>query len=258
MSGTKKRLHVHIPYRMLVEELPKVLDMGLNPEVFLDAETLDNIDLKEVREVSSALSDRGLFTTIHGPFMELSPGAPDGRVRMATVDRFNQTLDVAERLRPRAIVLHGGFDDRHFDGDVDVWLNESLKTWPEIAARAERLDTVIAVENIFEEEPTPLRRLIDSIASSAFGVCIDVGHLKLFSKVSLEEWFKTINNDIKELHIHDNHGTTDEHLAIGEGDIDFDLFFSLVTAHAEDPIYTIEPHGEEALKRALKAVQRYL
>lgn len=258
MSADKRRLHVHIPYKMLLEKFSKILDMGLNPEVFFDAEALDSVDMGEVEGVSAALSERGLSSTIHGPYMELSPGAPDERVRLATVDRLNQTLDVAERLSPKAIVLHAAYDDRHFDGDVDWWLSNSLKTWPEIAKRAEQLKLVIAAENIFEVEPSPLRRLVDAVASPAFGVCIDAGHLKLFSKVPLEDWFSTLNKDIKELHIHDNHGQADEHLAIGEGDIDFPLFFSLVKAHSKDAIHTIEPHGEDALERALKAVTPYL
>jgi sugar phosphate isomerase/epimerase len=74
----------------------------------------------------------------------------------------------------------------------------------------------------------------------------------------MSEWFEAIGERVVELHIHDNNGRRDEHLPIGDGRIDFKEFFGLVARHSNDPIFTIEPHGEEALQRGLKALEPYL
>ena len=83
-------------------------------------------------------------------------------------------------------------------------------------------------ENIFEEAPETLRMLVKEINSPNLGVCFDTGHFNLFSKVPLEKWFEEIGDNIIEVHLHDNTGSNDDHLGIGDGNIDFDLFFSLL------------------------------
>jgi sugar phosphate isomerase/epimerase len=252
------RIQVHIPYRMLCKRLEEVVSAGLNPEIFLDGITLDHVTSGELREVSEVFHANGRTITVHGPYMDLSPGGADEKVRLATVDRYRQTFEAAKELRPRAVVLHGGYDERRFDGDVSLWLGQSLKTWPEFIKEAERLNTVIAVENIFDDGPAPLKALVESLSSPNFRICLDAGHLKLFSEASMEEWFSEIGGFIAEVHIHDNRGKIDDHLPLGDGIIDFQLFFRLLKNHTRDPIYTIELHGEEVLWRGVKALRKYL
>ncbi len=74
----------------------------------------------------------------------------------------------------------------------------------------------------------------------------------------MEEWFSRIGGRIKEVHLHDNRGRYDAHMPMGEGEIDFSRFFSLLASHPGEPLYTIEPHGEDALWRGLEAAARYL
>jgi sugar phosphate isomerase/epimerase len=252
------QIHVHIPYRMLIRRLDEVLRAGLNPEIFLDGDALDSTSPDELKRVSGAFHERGRTITIHGPYMDLSPGGADEKVRRATVERYRQTFEAASYLRPGAIVLHGGWDERRFDGDVELWLNQSLKTWPEFIKEAERLGTKIAVENIFDERPGPLKSLIESLLSPNFRICLDAGHLNIFSEVSMDEWFREIGAFVAEVHLHDNNGERDYHLPVGAGRVDFEKFFALLREYAREPIYTIEPHGEHALWRALEAVARFL
>ncbi|MDH4226304.1 MAG: sugar phosphate isomerase/epimerase [Deltaproteobacteria bacterium] len=250
----------HVPYRMLVERIDDVVFMGLNPEVYLDADSLDSAKSDDVKRVSAMLKENGLRTTVHGPFMELSPGSPDPKVRDVSRDRFLQAIEVAAPLSPVRIVLHAAYDSRRFDGDVGLWLEGSKKTWPGAIKAAKAANTVIALENVFEEGPGPMKALMDAFTDDAenFGVCIDAGHLNIFSEASTSTWFSEVGNRVREVHLHDNHGSVDEHLPIGEGVIDFKFFFSHLRKHAIDYVHTIEPHGEEILKRALAAVRQFV
>jgi sugar phosphate isomerase/epimerase len=49
-------------------------------------------------------------------------------------------------------------------------------------------------------------------------------------------------------------GVHDDHLAIGEGVLDFDSLFSWLYAHGKTPILTLEPHAEEAVIPALEGL----
>lgn len=252
------KVQVHLPWHALVDKLDDIVRARINPEVFLDGNALDSALPEDLKMVRERLHDAGLGVTMHGPYMDLSPGAVDERIRLATVERYDQVFGAIEHLRPKNVVLHACYDDRRFDGDKALWLRQSLKTWPQFVKRAEELGTIIAVENIFEETPDTLRSLVEEINSPNMGVCIDSGHLNLFSTVDMEEWFKELGRYIVEVHMHDNFGKVDDHLPIGEGKIDFRLFLKLLGEHSKDPVLTIEPHGERTMWRAIEAIKKFL
>ncbi|HUJ70463.1 MAG TPA: TIM barrel protein, partial [Syntrophorhabdales bacterium] len=51
--------------------------------------------------------------------------------------------------------------------------------------------------------------------------CFDTGHFNLFTAVPLEGWLGPLRQRLKEFHIHDNHGKSDEHLPVGQGTFPF-------------------------------------
>jgi sugar phosphate isomerase/epimerase len=253
-----ERLFAHIPYQFLRDNLPLVIERRINPEVFLPAEILDTLIPEELAAIAAGLAENRLHATIHGPFMDLNPGSDEPLLRQATLKRYQQALDAAEILKPRVMVLHPGFDQWRYGGDVEGWLDRSIASWQPIVAHAERIGCVIAVENIFEEEPSTLRALLEEFASPNLRHCFDVGHWNLFAKMGMEEWFAELGPFIAETHIHDNAGQKDDHAPIGEGNIDFELFFSLMARYAPDAALTIEAHSREALERALVNIRRFL
>lgn len=255
----KDHVQVHIPYPVLMERLKEVLEVGLNPEVYFSADSLDDYRLAEIRSLKTALDKRGLRVTIHGPYMDMSPGGPDEKVRGATVERFEQVFQIASILRPRAIVFHPGYDRRRFDGNEGLWLKQSLKTWPLFVEKASGLGTIIALENVFEETPDTIKALVEGVGSRNLRVCFDPGHSNVFSKTPIGEWLKALGSYIVEFHLHDNLGENDDHLAIGDGGIDFKRFFKMLKRYTRDePIYTIEAHTEEALWKGLRNLEEIL
>lgn len=241
-----------------MDRFDSVLWDGICPEVYLDGGGLDSALPEDLRRIREEFAARGQGVTMHGPYSEINPGSANEEIRERTVLRFKRVFEVLEDLRPMTVVLHAGYSERKFRGDEALWLSQSLKTWPPFVKEAERLGVVIAVENIFEKTPRTLKALVDSIGSPNFGVCIDSGHLNVFSTVEMEEWFSALGPRIAEVHIHDNNGSADDHLPVGEGQIDFPLFFSLLEKYAADPVYTIEPHGDEVMRRAIKAIRKFL
>jgi sugar phosphate isomerase/epimerase len=187
--------------------------------------------------------------------MDLSPGAVDLRVREITLKRFSDTLDVAEILMPEVVVFHSGYDRWKFDGRVEIWLEGSLETWRPINERASEMGVKIAVENIFEDDPWHLTLLAKEMDSDNFGICFDTGHFNLFSKLPLSEWLGIIKPYIKELHLHDNFRYADDHLAIGDGDFDFETMFREL--QGIDCVHTIEAHNVEDVKKSMERLKDY-
>jgi len=258
MDKESEKIQVHLPYPLLIARFTEVLGLGINPEVYIDGSDLTGPSREFLIKVSDEFTARGLRITQHGPYLGLNPADPDEQKRRFTVKKYREAFSAAEAMGSSAIVLHAGYAKKRYKGDVDRWLECAMKTWPEFVKRAEDSGIIIAAENILEREPAPLLRLVEELNSPNFRLCIDSGHLNIFSKAPFELWFKTLGPYIAELHLHDNSGNTDEHLPLGEGSIDFSGYFRLLRKYKVRPIYTIEPHNEEAFPKAIKAARSFI
>jgi sugar phosphate isomerase/epimerase len=251
-------IHVNVPYSMLLQRIDFAIKNRINPEIYFSAEDLDACQEKEAKQLAEILHQNGLHITLHGPFMDLSPGGVDKRIKEVTLDRFTKVIELALLFKPKAIVFHPGYEKWKFDGNVKLWLESSLQTWRPLVKEAEELGLTLAIENVFEESPDPLKALLGEINSPHFRFCFDTGHHHVFSKTPLPLWIETLSEHLTEVHLHDNHTEMDEHLPVGEGNFDFDQFFKLLSQYGLNLIYTLEPHEEAHLWRGLEAVKKYI
>ncbi|MBN2654419.1 MAG: sugar phosphate isomerase/epimerase [Nitrospirae bacterium] len=213
-----------------------------NLEIYFGSSYISSITKNDITHLKKLLSYNPTLS-FHAPFMDLSPGAIDPDIKRITLQRFHQTLDFAEILKPISIVFHSGYEKWKYSLQIDPWMSNSLPVWREINSRASDIGTKVAIENIFEEEPTNLKMLAEEINSGNFGICFDTGHFNLFSTESLEHWIEMIGRHIVELHIHDNDKSSDQHRPIGYGDFNFEKFFGLI--RSINPVHTIEAHTPE-------------
>lgn len=251
-------LCAHVPWPRLAEHRDYLLEQLINPELYLPADALDSLDWELLKRFAADLSGKGLACTIHATFMDLNPGSIDRAVRETTRQRVEQTLDVAAVLQPRVIVFHPGYSRLTYGSAVETWVNNSVAFWQAHLSRIREIGCKVALENIFEEEPSTLRQVLDRINDPSVGHCFDSGHFNMFATVSLQEWFGVLGDRIVESHLHDNHGQADEHLPVGEGQIDFGLVTSLLKRYAPDAVWTLEAHSRERLERARVNIQQYL
>ncbi len=247
-------IHVHIPFPKLRDFFEMIRLRRYDLEIYFSAAVLDQIERHDLDELLERLDWRPQLT-LHAPFMDLNPGAVDPMVRSVTQVRFRQLLNVAAVLKPRAVVFHAAYDRWRYSGRKDVWLDNSIETWRKVMDTASKIGLRVAVENVFDDEPSALRMLIDKIDSRDFGFCFDTGHFNLFSSVPLERWFEELGRHLLEVHLHDNDGSADSHWALGKGTVDFHRFFGLMNSHAPVPVYTIEAHDKDDIETSLERVK---
>jgi sugar phosphate isomerase/epimerase len=251
-------LHIHLPYRQLESRLNVFLENRQNAEIAFKGQDLDQLDPDLIERTAEGFSNAGLSLTVHAPFFDLNPGALDPYVFEATSTRYRQTLAVADRLGAKLIVFHPGYEYWKYGGRSKLWLDASIDFWPPIVALAEELDINLAVENIYETGPETLAQLLDYIDSPRLGHCFDVGHWRLFSDLPLGTWFKALSKRMIHLHLHDNSGKGDDHLPIGEGDINFEQLFKLIDGLSKPPSITLEARSQDGAERSLDNLQPYL
>ncbi|MBN2438189.1 MAG: sugar phosphate isomerase/epimerase [Deltaproteobacteria bacterium] len=253
MQEILQKIQVHVPYYLLREKmLPRVLREGINPEIGFNHRDLDCFQEADFRETAGRIAGSGLSVTFHAPFMDLRPGALDPRIRQVSLDRLRRVFDLIPWFRPRCVVCHASFDERYYAAAEAQWLENSLGTWRILLDCVRETETIIALENVYERTPEPLKRLLDALASPQVRFCFDAGHANAFGSAPLSLWIETLGDLLGEIHIHDNHGTADEHLPVGEGNFPFRALFAMVRERNLKPILTVESHSEKGLRRMLE------
>ncbi len=68
----------------------------------------------------------------------------------------------------------------------------------------------------------------------------------------MDQWVRIMAPYLVEVHLHDNAGSRDDHLPMGEGNIDFPSLFRLIRRHVRvKPLYSLEPGREEDLEPSI-------
>ncbi|GAB4362980.1 MAG: sugar phosphate isomerase/epimerase [Deltaproteobacteria bacterium] len=254
-------IHSTVPFPLLEEPetIPLLARCGVGPEIYLSAGTLDALIPSRVEAAAAALAAAGIGSlTLHGPFEDLSPGARDEEARRLTVRRFREAIGIAGLLRARGVVLHGGYSEWLYDFRPDLWLEPARRTFSEAAEAAERADTNLYLENVFDEVPDHLLRLREAVSSPRIGFCFDPGHATLFSRLPVQKWVEALAPALGEMHLHDNRGLRDDHLPAGEGTINLRGVVLAARDEGTRPILTVEPHRREHFPRAVDGLRAIL
>lgn len=208
-----------------MKQLLKNPGTGLESIEFSISENLDHLDQK-LQAYEKRLAYMGYpELTLHGPFLDLNPAAFDSMVAEATRTRYEQSYLAAKKLGAKKLILHTCFLP-------DVYM---IPGWADRVADfyrrflADKDDTVqILLENVLDPYPTPVWDIAAQLAHPAVGLCLDVGHANCYSEVAMSEWCRILEGKVRHLHVHDNDGTKDAHLALGEGTIPAEPFIPLL------------------------------
>lgn len=254
-------IHSTVPFQMI--EAREILEMlaghAVGPEIYLSAATLDGLSPSRAEAASDAVRSAGLRSvTFHAPFEDLWPGARDEEIRRLTVRRLRQAIDLAPLFRPTGIVMHGGYFDWLFDFDPDRWLAPATRTFAELAEAADGAGVDLFLENVFDDVPDHLLRLRAAVGSERLGFCFDPGHASLFSRLPVQKWIEALGPGLREMHVHDNRGTRDDHLPVGEGSINFRGVILAARDAGAKPVLTVEPHRREHFPRAVSSLRAIL
>lgn len=244
-------LYVHVPATLLPERVDFLLSRKLQPEVACQDANMAKLDIELLADNAAELAEAGLKTVLHAPFVGFLPGAADFRSRQQTINLLEQTLILAERIKAEKIVFHPGLTANASERETDDWLQRAYVLWSNYISWANLNHCVFCLENIYESSPDPLLRLITAINSNNFGHVFDIGHWNIFSSKPLAVWLDAVAPHIHHLHLHDNHGHLDEHLAIGMGTVPFDQLFIWLDSCETLPSITLENHHRYALDQSL-------
>lgn len=158
-----------------------------------------------------------LCYTVHAPVADINIASENEHLRKAAIGVLGDLAGICDRISAERLVIHPG----HTWGEemrqaARGALDRSLD---DLAAVQQEVDVQFAIENMgawdicFFREPG----FLDRLADRDLGFTLDVGHAHVNG--NLETFLE--RGRATHIHLHDNHGHRDDHLACGEGMIDF-------------------------------------
>lgn len=256
LDRIKKRCFINAPWYDLKEKyLDFFLEQGIQPEIGLEGLCLYNEDRKNFVRVAASLEKRGLSCTLHAPFFDLTPGGLDPYLLEKTREKLHIAFDLITVFRPCSIVCHLQFELNKHGYVFDEWFTAAFATWVQLLDKARKHNVPVMFENTYEKDPSTHKNLLQRLNSEFAGFCLDTGHLLAFAGSTWQEWLPEMLPWLGQLHVHDNNGQSDEHLAPGRGIFDFTSLFKYLKRHNCHPILTFEPHSEEDLKQTFSYLE---
>jgi len=237
-------------------ELVRKYGLGYEYNDFFMPDVLDDYSKTEALVSMYKNQDLPLYTTVHGAFFDVVPFSVDSRIRGISKLRVEQSVDVAKMIGAKAVVFHTNYNPFLRSRDyVKTWIDTNTMFWKEMLEKNPMIN--IYLENTFEFNPDILEELSKNLSDyNNYGVCFDYAHAAL-SQTSVEEWSKRLGRFIKHVHINDNDGISDLHLAWGNGKLDRFKFYEcyekymngasvlIETSKLENIIYSLEKLEQE-------------
>ena len=178
---------------------------------------------------------------LHAPFAELCPAAIDPLVRAVTRRRFLQAAALAKRYGAEKTVVHSGFIPLVY---YPEWFApQSAAFWREFLNDVDGL--TLCVENVMETSPDALRQIAEQVNDPRLRICFDVGHAFCQSGEPAP-WLDALAPYSSHVHLHNNHGSFDEHLGLPDGTLDMAAVIRQLEALAPQATYTLEVRSARA------------
>ncbi len=195
-----------------LKELCHKYDLGIEVQSFYDPEHQhENRDTFEKhREHIKKIPVR----YFHGPFGDLCPGSFDSMVRDVAINRFELAVTNATKLNIRNLILHIGYVPNA--GKPQSWIKRCSNLWKQFLTDKPN-DVTFYLENLFEKTPDFALELLNQIDDSRVKACLDIGHAHCYSNEDVVTWVEHLKDKIGYVHLHNNNGSTDEHLGLNEG-----------------------------------------
>jgi len=269
--------------RKLTPELLQQIDGAgfQGVEIFCTRSHFDYSMKAEIQDMASALEQHHLqLVSLHAPTSrDLSAMRESGtplsiceveRVRrIEAMDELKRVIDVADDLPYARLILHMGGPRETADPRKRDAAFSSLE---HLILHARHGGVTICVENTMSEmgDPNYLRAFVDETRLTGLRFNFDIGHANLSDfpeDERLEKSFSPLRDFVSSVHLHDNHGVKDEHVAPYEGSIDWPAAIKLLKSSPEPNLPLVlelkektgheAPTGAKQLTAARKSMDRF-
>jgi sugar phosphate isomerase/epimerase len=178
------------------------------------------------RRLKDALSVYDISVTMHAPISDLNVASTFQPVKGAVQGTLRSFMSFSRSLDAHQVTFHPG------SAQSETLVAESTKSAVEtlrMLVREGGGSLKVNFENQSAASSPYYRPLASDLQSvdhlltsvDGIGLTLDTGHANI-SGIAPDDFYTRFQKNITEVHLHDNHGTSDEHLPLGLGNAQLD------------------------------------
>lgn len=184
-----------------------------------------------IRDLRAFRDDKNLTFIVHGPIWDVNPGSVVAGVRVAAAEQLYHAIDFASMIDADLITLHTA---PAIWPEVWPWYEQdTMRYFQEVLTAVvkygDQAGVRVTLENMLGTgshyrgfvDFTGISPLLDML--STLGVTYDTGHSHV-ADLPQDDIIRRLGPRVLHVHATDNHGETDEHLAPGDGLINWQAF----------------------------------
>jgi sugar phosphate isomerase/epimerase len=224
---------------------------------------------RERSELIAIQADHDVVYSMHGPYLgsDADLSSRDETVRLASVDYMSRFIDEAQQLRMPYLTVHPGFLDSDREGAEDFSFEQLMKSITTLGRNATCAGVQLLLENTGPDRPSYIvlsddqhEQLCDE---AGVGLTLDIVHFQAFYAdmpvAAYWEKLERILPYVKNAHFNDVRGTAHQHLPLGTGDFQFQVFLERMESLGYRGNYIVEERGGGYEPAAyVEATKRYV
>ena len=174
------------------------------------------------KKVFEAFNSYDIDVFLHSPTIDLNPGSLNPGIREETLKQLEETIDFAVKINAKAITTHPGLIHRFEERVRNYGKHHAIETLINANEYAMGRGIKFSIENM----PNKYAYFCNTAEEHQFFIkecnsyaTVDTGHANTTKDV--KSFFKI--KKIAYYHLNDNNGEKDQHLTLGEGNLDLNL-----------------------------------
>lgn len=189
-------------------------------------------DFSETLEVlGKSLDSWDVPVSLHAPYHDANIATLNHDIGEVVMKQNKDCIDVAEELGAEIVVIHPGFvSSRKFKREKCFYKMVSRLT--KLCDYASDRDVMLTIENLASKKKamgvksSEVLRIFEEVNCDNLGLTLDIAHANTVEEGPVE-FAKNVKPFVEHLHVSDNVGS-DDHLSVGQGDIDFREVFEVL------------------------------
>jgi sugar phosphate isomerase/epimerase len=213
----------------------------------------DPVCFSKIKEV---IASTHLGITVHAPYGDLNLATLNDPIWRESIKQISSCIESASEITDRVTIHPGYLSPLGKLMPEKVW-NFQKEALRQVGKCAQEhsvlacLENMIGVKEFLCRLPEELIGMTEGI--EGIGMTFDFGHANTMGKVAD---FLAVVHKAHHIHIHDNNGMSDEHLALGEGTILWAKVGKKIAAEYKGVI-VIEGKSIDEAKKSLAEFRRY-
>jgi len=246
---------MNFPIRPVMDEIAEFSALGFDYlELSLDAPEAHHGKIRqEGKEIRRRLQESGMGLVIHLPTFVLTADLTEA-IRNVSVQEMCRAMDLAAEMAVEKVVMHPGAITGLGPLVMDLAMGYAKDSMEKMIAHGRDLGLCVCLENMFPRyrsffEPAHFSAILQEHPD--LKMTLDTGHANIGGGGRrIFEFIRLCGSRIGHVHVSDNHGKRDDHLPIGQGNIDFPGVMRRLTEVGYRGTITLEVFAEDRRKLA--------